>query len=287
MRGIISFAVDKPHEYHAILGLSQLSQSFRQTVLDMSWLFTQADWDRWPTPLLDMWCQRARAQPLTIDLSSRTVHRLTVGQAPELKAMLESYSQHWGTLIFAISPKRPDEDDRCIRFVERLLQCACPLLHTIDGWVYALPPTKFTMTLHLQPDCLPSLQTLHLYNISSVFSTSHTSVTELAQYCSYPGHWSPLLDTVKSCRLIRRLTIGALAYHGENPITLPAASGKAVLPSLTLLELRGLAVNLTPAMSQFLSCCDIPKLESLSIWLSPRFAGPGVFKSLCQDLVRR
>ena len=284
MRGIISFAVDDPSEHYEILGLSQVSRSFQQTVLDMSWLFTEADWDFWPTPLLDTWCQSAHAQPLAVSLSPLTIHSLTVGEAPELKALLESYSQHWGTLLFKVHPQRSDKDRKYIRFVERLLQCSCPWLHTIDGRTLAhSPSTEFT-TLHLRPVCLPSLQTLHLHNIRTVFSASPTSVTELAHNCSYPEHWSPLLEAVKSCRLIQRLTIDALDYYGRNSITSPAASAEVVLPSLTLLELRGLTVNLAPVISQFLSYCDIPKLESLNIWLAPW--GAGGFKSLCQDLVR-
>jgi len=288
MRCVISFAAAHPCEHYTILSLSQVSQSFRQTVLDMSWLFTQADWDHWPTPLLDLWCQRARAQSLTVNLPSLTVHRLTVGEAPELKALLESYSQHWGTLTFWVLPERSDEYERSIRFVERLLQCACPLLHTIDGWAPPRPFMNFTTTLHLHPDCLPSLHKMHMRNISFAFPTSPTSVTELEQHCSYPERWLPLLDGVKSCRLIQKLTINTMDYYGGNSITFPAASGKVVLPSLTVLELRGLApVSVAPAISQLLSCCDIPKLESLIMWVAPRSGGPGVFKNLCQDLVRR
>ena len=283
MRGIISFAVGNPREYHAILALSQASQSFRQAALDLSWLFTEANWDRWPTPLLDLWCKRARTQPLTVSLSLLTIHRLALGGAPELKALLESYSQHWGTLAFEIRLQRSDEDERRIRFVERLLQCACPLLHTINGQAYYSAPSTEFRTLHLRPDCLPSLQTLHLYSIWPLFSASPTSVTELAHTCTRPMHWSPLLDAVKACRHIQRLTIDSWGYHEGNPITFPDASGKVVLPSLTLLELWGLAAKLSPAISQFLSYCDIPKLESLNIWVSARL--PGVFRSLCQDLV--
>ena len=277
MRDVISFAVGDPRELHVILRLSQVSQSFRQTVLDMSWLFTKADWNCWSTLLLDLWCQRARAQLLTVLLSPRTIHRLAIGEAPELKALLESYSQRWGTLIFAIQLERSDEDE--IDFVERLLQRPCPLLHTIDGRASA----KFAITLHLQPDCLPSLRTLRLCNILSVFFAPPTSVTELKHTCACPEHWSLLLDIVKDCRLIQRLTIASWEYH-VNPITFPATSGKIVLPSLTLLELWGLVMNRVPAVSRFLSHCDIPKLKNLNIYFGWP-TRPRVFKGLCQVLV--
>ena len=278
IRGIISFAVGYPSEHHTTLQLSQVSHSFRQTVLDMSWLFTEAYWQHWSTPLLDLWCQRARAQPITFFLTSWSIHRLTDGKAPELKALLESHSWHWGTLMFEIYSERPDVTERCIRFMERLLQCACPLLHTIEGSVY---DSIYSMTLPLQPDCFPSLQTLHLDNIWSVFSTSSTSVTELEHSYSCPGHWSPLLDALKGCPLIQKLTIRLHGCYGMHPITSFDASDKVVLPSLTLLEFMGLTVDRVPTVSDLLSYCDIPKLESLNIW----YSGPWLFKSLCRDLV--
>ena len=277
MRSVIPFVVG-PSERHAILQLSHVSRSFQQTVLDMSWLFTEAHWDRWPTPLLDLWCQRARAQPLTVSLSDETIHWLTVDKAPELKALLELYSRRWGTLVLRFHIEAYGEET--IRFVERLLQCACPLLRTISSKGTA----GSRITLHLHPDCLPSLQTLCLRRIWPVFSTSPTSVTELTCSCTREGDWLPLLDAVKGCRLIQRLVINSSGYCGEDPITFPAATGKAVLSSLTHLEIEGIGTNLALAISQFLGHCDIPKLESLTV--RSGWCTHGVFHDLWQSVVR-
>jgi len=276
MRGVISFAVG-PHEHDTIFRLSRVSQSFRQTVLDMSWLFTDASWNCWPTPLLDLWCRRARAQPLTVFLAAMTIDRLTVGEAPELKALLELCSRRWGTLTFVTI-----SDERCIGFLERLLQCACPLLHTIR----IMGEAGFGTTLHLHPDYLPSLQTLLLGRIWPIFSTSPTSVTELTFDTICSEDWSPLLNTVKSCHLIQKLTIHSWRYSGDNLISFPAITGKVALSSLTHLEIDGMEVNLAPAISQFLSHCDIPKLKSLNV-RDQYFEMPGAFESLCQSVVRR
>jgi len=285
MRGVIRFVVSS-YERHAILQLSQVSRSFRQTVLDMSWLFTIANWDRWSTSLLDLWCQRARAQPLTVSLSEGIIHCLTDGKAPELKALWESYSRHWGTLILQICPGA--DGGGMIRFVERLLQCACPLLRTItiicEGYASSAIP------LHLHPDCLPSLQALYLDGILPISSTSLTSVTEFTFSCQSEKDWLPLLDAVKGCCRIQRLMIGLSDYYGYNPIVFPVATSKAVLSSLTHLEIEGMDVRLTAAaaISQFLGHCDIPKLKSLNVRIRyPWSPGPEAFEILCQSLVRR
>jgi len=91
--------------------------------------------------------------------------------------------------------------------------------------------------------------------------------------CSFnrPEDWSPLLDAVQSCHFIQRkiqsLITNLWGYIGGKLIAFPAATGKTALPPLTLLELRGVVVNLAPPVSQFLRHCDIPKLESLNIRL--------------------
>jgi len=138
------------------------------------------------------------------------------------------------------------------------------------------------MTLHL-PDCVPSLQTLSLDRVWPIFSNSPTSMTELTCTCTRMEDWSPLLDAVKSCHLIQRLKINSSGYYGNDLIAFPAATGKVVLPSLTLLEIRGLVVVLVPAIGQFLSHCDIPKLESLDVrdqWGEEY----RVFEGLCQSV---
>jgi hypothetical protein len=49
-RDIIALAVYGAGDRHTILKLSQVSQQLRRTVLDMSRLFTEADWSDWPCP---------------------------------------------------------------------------------------------------------------------------------------------------------------------------------------------------------------------------------------------
>ena len=210
-----------------------------------------------------------------------TLHHLTIGEAPELNTLLESSIRRWGTLILVFCLEISGEES--IGYVERLLQCACPLLRTISGEGYA----GSRITLNLHSDCLPSLQTLYLDRIWPIFSTSPTSVTELTFTCTCLDDLSPLLDAVKDGHLIQRLRINSSpGYYGDNLTAFPAATGKAVLSSLTHLEIEGMDVKLASAISQFLSYCDIPKLESLTIWLIRWFARRRVFENLCQDVVR-
>ena len=67
LQDIISLAVPYPRDdYHTTLRLSQVSKRFRDAVLDISRLFTEPKWIRWPVPLLELWCQRACNNPIEI-----------------------------------------------------------------------------------------------------------------------------------------------------------------------------------------------------------------------------
>ena len=277
MRDIFSFVACTAEWRRATLRLSQVSQGFRRAVLDMSRLFTHADWDHWAPPLLDLWCQRARAQLLTVNLSRWTLHHLSTGKDPLRQALLESLSRRWGTLDLHIL----FWDRSVIGLVERLLQCACPALHTLSLWQ---PNSAGTMTLRLRLDCLPSLRTLCLSSIPVVFSASPAPVTEVEYHYKDSRDLPRLLGVVSSCNDIQRLTLcnWDFAAYADHSNAFPAT--QVVLPSLTHLSLRGDLAGMIPRMTQFLICCVIPNLENLALqpyrWISR------TGDSLCRNVVR-
>ena len=97
MQPIISFVVGSAERHRVILRLSHVSQKFRTAVLSMPWLFTDADWNHWPPPLLVLWYERAQSQLLNVKLNYHAVWLLHDGREPKLKALLESYSSRWGS----------------------------------------------------------------------------------------------------------------------------------------------------------------------------------------------
>ena len=81
VREIISLAIPYRDNYHRILRLSQVSKRFRDAILDISGLFTKPDWIRWPVPLLELWCQRARTNPIEICVYDTVLY--SVGEVSE------------------------------------------------------------------------------------------------------------------------------------------------------------------------------------------------------------
>jgi len=276
MRDIISFTVVSADQRDSIMILSQVSQKFRLAVLDLSWLFTDADWNKWPTPFLDLWCQRARIQPLTVYLTNPTICRLDCGEAPQLKSLLESYSQRWGTLRLDI-----DSAADSAPFVGELLHRGCPSLHTLNLGCNNHPFIAAS-TIHFQIGRFPLLRALRLDGISPDFSEPPVSVTELAFSCRDTKELPRQLRLVRSCHLIQRLTIDFTRWCRVRYF-IPFPATKAILPSLIYLELREIWAATPDVISQFLGCCDVPNLESLVI--QPGL-GAGMSEGLCQSVVR-
>jgi hypothetical protein len=139
--------------HYATLLLSQVLQSIRRlsTCLQSLQRLVESSAHSAPGPVV---LARSRsATNRSFDFGGRP--SLEVGEAPELivKALLESYSQRWGTLLFGICLESSDE--RNTRFVERLLRCAYPLLRAINGRTNTF--RSLATMLRLRPDCLTSL----------------------------------------------------------------------------------------------------------------------------------
>src|ERR1700733_9501151 len=73
---IASYAIDPPHQHREIMWLSHVSKRWREAVLAMPQLFTAANWNAWPHPLVELWCQRAGTRPLNILLGDRAIQLL-------------------------------------------------------------------------------------------------------------------------------------------------------------------------------------------------------------------
>jgi hypothetical protein len=258
---IISLVVNGASDRRAILGLSQVSQKLRRTVLGMSCLFTEANWDYWPCPFLELWCQRARTQLLTIYLDNTTISRLNRGAAPELKALLESYSPQWGVLHMDIYLPR-NAIERIIPSVERLLEHLSPSLHTLD---LSCNRSSDASAVPLWLRCPPGLRVLRLREIWPVFLASPTSLTDLTCVSLNRWRWCRWLDVLRSCRLVERLIVDLMQCKGHAYEVIMPSAAQVALPSLCHLEIKGMLEEDLPWISEFLSCCDAPNLESMAI----------------------
>ena len=260
LQEIISLVVPYPYHHQITLKLSQVSKRFRDAVLGISRLFTKPDWTNWPVPLLELWCQRARTNPLTIYVYDFVLH--SVGEARK-RALLESCSSQWGYLH--ISMRSPREKNEIITTgISSLLRCSAPSLHTlvlIDHRPYDSTGAQFAL------DCAPSFRRLDLYNIWPLLPASHTSVTDLSCECLTSRDWLRCQDIVRSCRLLQRLMLG-FGDFGPNVDMVDMTTEpnmQTTLTSVVHLELRHVRGGNVATINQFLAHFDMPNLNSLRL----------------------
>jgi hypothetical protein len=255
LQEIISLVVPYPYHHRITLKLSQVSKRFRDAVLGISRLFTEPDWTHWPVPLLELWCQCARTSPLKIFVYDSVLH--SVGEARK-RALLESCSSQWGYLrIIMHSPR--EKNEIIATGISNLLRCSAPSLHKLvllDNRPYDSTSTQFAL------DRAPTFHTLWLYGMWPILPASHTSVTDLTCVCKTSRDWFCSQVVVRSCRLLRRLTLG-FEFDYVDVTTDPNI--RTTLTSLVDLRLKQVGEKSVAAINQFLAHFDMPNLNSLNI----------------------
>ena len=256
---IISLAVCETDNYRQIFRLSHVSRRLRDTVFDMSWLFTEADWDYWCVPLLEWWCRRARGRLLKIRLGGDTILSFSLSTTSPEEALLRSCSSQWGTMIIYFTGDEVEILDIGTG-INSLLSCSAPSLHTLEVDDYNLPrPSPNRLVL----DCAPAFRVLRLGHAWIQLPASHTSMTDLSCECDNPGEWARCLTVVQSCQSLQKLTLD-LSYYNINAVDVDAISINnmdPILTSLVHLQLKGSGKNLLLTLGHL----EAPTLESLSI----------------------
>ena len=84
IREIALYTVEGRHDHRQILDLSHVSKQWREAVLSISWLFTEANWDEWSPLWIDTWCSWAGPRLLKVYLRRSLRSDLELGGAPNL-----------------------------------------------------------------------------------------------------------------------------------------------------------------------------------------------------------
>jgi len=262
---IISLAVCRAGNHPEIFRLLHVSRRLRDTMFDMSWLFTEADWDSWSSPLLEWWCRHARGRPLKIYLSDHTIRSFSLSTTSPKEALLQSCSSQWGTMIILFWQDGV-ENSVIATGIKNLLTCSAPSLHKLqvsDLRVFQVSPED-----PLVLDCAPAFRVLHMGRVWIQLPASHTSVTDLSCVCERPGQWARCLTIVQSCQSLQKLNLDLSVY--ENVVNVNVISiddMDPIITSLVHLELKGIRGADVSSICQFLGHLGAPALESLSIGL--------------------
>ena len=257
IQDIVSYIVVTPGRQREIMRLSHVSKRWREAVLAMPQLFTTANWNTWPHPLIELWCQRAGTQPLNISLGDRAIDQLRDECGSELLSLVNSCTSRWGRLNIYFNDVRL-KDKGVANALQRLLQGSTPLLHRLN--IFAQKRENETMLLDLH-DCPPL--NVSLSGVWVLFGACSTSVTDLTLQLSHFDSLSRVVDVLSSCPLIQILKLD-LAHYSDNIVDVTRTT-QTMLPSLVHLELHTIRTDFVTDIGRILCCFNIPNLNSMTV----------------------
>ena len=252
IREIVLRTVEGPHDHRQILRLSHVSTLWRDAVLGISTLFTEANWNEWPASLVDIWCSRAGSRLLKVFLGSSLFGER---RKYSIHALLKNLSARVGELEVTGGSLA---DDGGYDEHDRVFELRMPSLE----YVTIRPPgSYYSSDFRIRPKNIPALRVLELTALGASTTSPLTSVTDLRCHIDSfdalePNETNILFNVPNLVQLA--LVVDLLhgvpnAEHVEHPI---------VLPSLTSLEVRLRTAQLRGAL-HVLAVFSVPVLRSL------------------------
>jgi len=257
---IVSYVVVTPGQQHEIMRLSRVSKRWHEAVLGMPWLFTMANWNAWPHPLIELWCQRAGTQSLNISLGDQAICQLWSERDSKLMSLLHSCASRWGKLEIHFEDVGMMHKS-VVEAVGRLLHRSTPSLHRLTLFTRG-PQYEYVPTLPVMLDCPPPL-TVSFSGVWVSFGDRSTSVTDLTLQLSRSDQLSRVADILNNCPLIQRLKLDLKCYS-EGFVDFTRTT-QMMLPSLVHLELLNIKTRFMADIGQILRCFDIPNLDSITV----------------------
>ena len=260
IREIVLHTVEGPHDHRQILRLSHVSTLWRDAVLGISTLFTQANWIEWPTSLVDTWCSRAGSRLLKVFLGRSMLEDHP--RRHSLHALLAILCARVGELEIIGGSVESDDDAGVLEFhmpsLEYLIVRSHPC-YSPEFWI--------------GPENIPALRVLELTALGA-------SITPPATFSTTIRTTSPLPNITDLRYPI--YSLNALEYHGTNILFnvpnlrqlalevkhlygVPNVEHRIVLPSLTSLEVRLMTTQRIDDVLHLFAAFSVPNLRSLAL----------------------
>lgn len=270
LRKIVTWAVDGPHDRRHILHLTHVSRLWREVVFTLPGLFTEADWDNWRLPLLELWCSRVTAtRTLTIRLDGLTIRRMNNEVVSNSQFnFLRGISARWGKLNInmCLTSRTLSDSLGCLAGI-RMPSLQYLKLNNSGNEQMGMVRAELTD--------MPQLRVLHLSNILPPSNSPLFRLTDLVYSFRSPillEQWRVVLSNLPNLRHLS-LASPRVLNDGEDL--------DIQLPSLDSLELRSIHVEELKFLRVFFASSFTPNLHTLVL----TFTTHGLCKSVLQLLV--
>ena len=243
-----------PTDEHTTLRLSQVSRIWRIAVIGLTYLFTEADWNRWPAGLVELWCERAGARPLTIRLN--TYDRPPYNDIDWTKDAIARFSHRCNV----VQLKTLTLNHKVLREVVTILLTAqAPALQQLE--IFSNAVSIDTFDIYIDSDKMPNLCVLQTQGVIPHISKPLAGVTEMEYYVSGLKWWDGLTTALTKLPNLRHLCLrfpqgDCYGFREDLHIA---------LPSLEILELRAIRCEALSNVRIFFASAELPKLRLISL----------------------
>jgi len=267
IREIVPHTVEGPSAHRQIMRLSQVSKPWRDVVLGISALFTEARWGIWPFALVELWCSRAGPRLLNIRVTGAFLLRMASAPGRPYQELLKKHAVQMGILEFSCYGARDPNTSGLLDLRMPSLQCLI-----IRGF------TGSPVSACIRFENMPKLRRLGLLMTTPEIPAPLTNVTSL-HYGNYAHALQrDMLQIFPKLPRLRHLSLELLVESGT-----PTSPGpRNVLQSLISLEVRwGTSPDSTllPSLSP-LNLSSLPNLQTIVLHDDGR-----EFTALFQSLV--
>lgn len=253
LREIFSYAIGDPSNHRGIMRISCVCEFWRAVVTDAPGFFIRANWDSWPSWLLESWCSRANGQPLTIQLGELGSTKALQPSQSEYRRVLQSTKAAWECLEVQIGHITTSERDvlGSLLFDDEL-----PSLRRLRVAVPRWSSLTYPTIIPIRAD-LPTLQHLVLDGVAVRPFKQSLTLTHITINLSSSLSWS---EWTQNIQLFAGIT--NLALTNIRPGNLLGHS-LLELPSLTELLLESSPNDRT--ISSLFRSISIPNAHSVTL----------------------
>ena len=276
---IVSTSCEASNPIHT-LRVSHVSRAWRDVVISTQSLFTCADWNRWRSSLVQLWCARAGTLPLTMQLGVGEKYGIISYNCPRYELF-----KNWFPRL-----ERLDIDAEKERLVATRTSVSDAINHYLKNPTPLLThlrirlETRFPVSsavFRVQPDQIPVLRVLDLgAGIRFKFKEPHRRLRVISFSLSMPTDWDRWARALRDLPNLKELAI-TLDSTFPVVITHQGASRKIRLPYLRTLKITDGPIGHELPLLSIVDQLAAPGLNAVTLC----DANTTVCRSMCNILV--
>lgn len=202
------FGYTSPTDHDEVLALMSVCSTWRNAVLDITALFTSAEWDFWPVWLLRLWCQRAGQIGLEVVLNQEGIHRALADD--QYASLVDDTNPRWQELFLEFD--QSDESGNTGDAHTLLSRWKCPQLRILV--LSELEDEGQTDIFILPDDFAPDLEELMLKDAHIIRVTPWENMKRVSVNADFWARGTEGQDIFRTISHTAKLVFNGCSFSG-------------------------------------------------------------------------